>query len=112
MVEELRFPAEWFAAGVVTAASAAEFAKYARRDPAKRIRYWRWMAFRDFLEEHTPLDADRCAALFELGRNEEDGALGTAMMCSVLHQPNCPAHVKREAASSGRDALRRAAVRH
>lgn len=102
------FPDSWYAAGVVTAEIAADFAEYARRDPAKGDRHWRWLAFRDFLEERTPLDADCCAKLFELGMREPDLNLGTAIMCAVLHQRWCPVEVKQRAASE-RLAVRRAA---
>lgn len=101
------FPDSWYAAGVVTPASAADFSEYARRDAARSGRHWRWMAFRDFVEEGTPLDAACCARLFELGRGESDLNLGTAMMCAMLYQRRCPETVKQIAAGDC-PALRRA----
>lgn len=99
------FPESWFLAGVIDADGAAAFAEYARRDPQRLHRQWKWAAFQDHLEEHTPLEPDRCRTLFQLGESEADVNLGTAMMCAVLYQRHCPADVKR---SVTRDVLRRA----
>lgn len=101
------FTPAWFASGVVTAASAAEFAAYAATDPTKLARYWRWMAFRDYTEEHVPLTEAECRALFRLGESEADASLGSAMMCCVLYQSACPPDVRDEAARSTHPAVQR-----
>ena len=61
------FPESWFAAGVVTADSAADFARYAAAAPGTPARAWRWAAARDWAEERGPLSADECRTLFTLG---------------------------------------------
>ena len=104
------FPPAWFAAGVVTAESAADFARLAAADPSRPVRHWRWLAFRDRVEETGPLTAEACRAAYRLGESEPDANLGTAMMCSVLYQRNCPAELLGEAAASDRPAVRRAAA--
>ena len=103
------FSPEWFAAGVVTAESAADFARLAGASPGKSARFWRWAAFRDWTEERTPLTPAECLAAYRLGVGEPDAALGAAMVCSVLYQPRCPAEVFAEAATSESAAVRRAA---
>ena len=103
------FPPEWFAAGVVTAESAADFARLAAASPGKSVRFWRWAAFRDWAEERTPLTAAECLAAYRLGVSEPDAALGVAIVCSVLYQPRCPAEVHAAAAASDRSSIRRAA---
>ena len=105
------FPSTWFAAGLITEESAAAFEEYARRDPGKLLRVWRWLAFQDHLEESTPLESDRCLAFFQLGEAEPDVNLGTAMMCAVLYQRRCPIPLKSEAERSARAGVRRAAIR-
>jgi hypothetical protein len=107
----LTFPPDWFAAGLVTAESAADFARLAAADPSRPQRHWRWLAFRDYVEENGPLSAEVCRAAFRLGESEPDANLGTAMMCSVVYQRACPAEVIAEAAASDRPAVRRAASR-
>jgi hypothetical protein len=101
------FPPPWFAAGVVTPESAADFARFAAGAPARPPRHWLWAAFRDRSEERDALTADECRAAFALGGAEPDRNLGTAMMCHVLYQRLCPADV-RDAARRGD----RAPVRH
>ena len=105
---DLGFSSAWFAAGVVSPASAAEFAAYAAKDTAKPARYWRWMAFRDFVEERVPLAASQCRVLFQLGEAEQDANLGAAMMCSMLYQAECPGEMMDAAATSPRVPVRRA----
>ena len=88
------FPESWFAAGVATDESAEAFARYAANDPAKSLRHWKWLAFQDHLEENTPLPADRCRLLLELGEREPDVNLGKAMMSAIRHQRFCPPELK------------------
>lgn len=105
----LTFPPSWFAAGVVTAESAADFARLAAANPGRSESAWRWLAFRDFVEETGPLTAAACRACSALGAAEPDAGLGTAVMCAVLYQRHCPADVRAAAAADGRPAVRRAA---
>jgi hypothetical protein len=109
--DDLGFTAEWFAAGVATAAVVADFARLAAASPAVPARHWRWLAFREFTDERERLTADECRAAYRLGEGEPDTNLGTAMMCHVLYLGACPADVLLEAASSERPAVRRAAWR-
>jgi hypothetical protein len=106
---DLGFSPSWFLTGVIDSAGLAAFHRYAANVPARSARSWRWLAFRDFVEEHTPLDEEQCRSLFALGESEPDANLGTAMMCSVLHQSACPADVRAAAAAGNRYAVRRAA---
>ena len=102
------FPERWFAAGVVTAASAADFARYAAASPGTSARAWRWAAARDWAEERGPLSADDCRTLFALGAADPDANLGTALMCVAVYQARCPADVLDAAAAHPRPAVRRA----
>ncbi|MFO0796890.1 MAG: hypothetical protein U0804_05395 [Gemmataceae bacterium] len=105
------FPPSWYAAGVVSAAAAADFARYAAAAPDVSARAWRWAAARDWAEEHAPLSADACRTLFALGAADPDENLGTALMCVALYQRGCPADVRAAAAAHPRPAVRRAARR-
>ncbi|MBN9519926.1 hypothetical protein J0H58_15600 [bacterium] len=103
------FPPEWFAAGVVTPASAADFARYAAAAPAVPERAWRWAAARDWAEERGRLSAAECRALFALGAADPDSNLGTALMCVAVYQPYCPPDLRAAAAAHDRAVVRRAA---
>ncbi len=105
----LAFPPTWFASGVVTTESAADFARIAAGAPPRPVRYWLWAAFRDWSEELTPLTEVQCRAAFALGKAEPDANLGTAIMCHVLYQRKCPADVREQAKGSDRAPVRRAA---
>lgn len=103
------FPPSWFSAGLVSAESAADFARFATAAPNRSVSHWRWLAFRDSVEENGPLSETMCRAAFQLGEAELDAALGTAMMCSVLYQRHCPRDVRRSAEACERAAVLRAA---
>ncbi|HEY3789550.1 MAG TPA: hypothetical protein VGL71_11890 [Urbifossiella sp.] len=105
------FTPAWFEAGVISQESLEEFAGYAARDSTKSARHWRWIAFRDFVEERCPLSAEQCRALFQLGESEADANLGAAMMCGILHQSTCPTDVVEKAEASDCEAVRRLAAR-
>ena len=94
MAEGLIFPERWYAAGVVTPESAADFARLAAGDSSKSARYWYWLAFRDFTEEHGPLTTEQCVALHALGRAEPDTNLGGAIMAHIRHERACPRELR------------------
>jgi hypothetical protein len=91
--ESAMFPQPWFTSGIVTAASAADFARYSAGDPGKSLRFWRWAAFRDFAEEQSPLPAEVCRAAYHLGKGEADANLGGAIVAHTLYERNCPVDV-------------------
>ena len=103
----LGFGPGWFASGVLTAESAADFVRIAAGKPGRSASGWRWAAFRDYVEERGRLSAEECRLAYRLGEAEPDAALGTAIQCSVLYQPACPADVVQRAAESERPAVRR-----
>ncbi|QDU18381.1 hypothetical protein [Urbifossiella limnaea] len=103
------FPPSWYAAGLVSAESAADFTRYAAAAPDVSARAWRWAAARDWAEERAHLTADECRTLFALGAADPDANLGTALMCAALYQRGCPADVRAAAAAHPRLAVRRTA---
>ncbi len=103
------FPRAWFASGVVTGESAADFARFAAAHPERPARHWRWAAFRDWCEERERLTGDACRAAYALGEAEPDANLGTAIMCRALYERTCPADVRDAAEWSDRAPVRRAA---
>ena len=74
-----------------------------------RPRRERWLAVRDFVEQREQLTAAECRMLFELGMNEPDRNVGTAVMCGVLYRRACPADVRAMARGCDRAAVRRVA---
>ena len=103
------FSEAWFASGVVTDESAADFARFAAAHPERPVRHWRWAAFRDWCEERERLTAAECRAVYELGEAEPDANLGTAIMCRAVYERTCPTDVREAAKRSARAPVRRAA---
>ena len=109
-VASLGFTDAWFAAGVMSPESAADFVRIAGSGPTRPPRFWRWAAFRDFAEERGQLTPVECREVYRLGVGEPDLNLGTAIMCCSLYQPTCPADLIRKATGSDRVAVRRVAI--
>lgn len=107
----LGFTPAWLASGLVTPADVADFARLAAANPGRPARWWRWAAFRDYVEGRERLTAEECRAAYRVGEAEADVNLGTAMMCSVLYRRACPVDVLRDATASDRAAVRRTAAR-
>jgi len=103
------FSRAWFASGVVTDESAADFARFAAAHPERPARHWRWAAFRDWCEEREPLTPDECRAIYELGEAEPDTNLGTAIMCRTLYERTCPTDLREAAKRSDRAVVAHAA---
>ncbi len=108
---DLGFGPAWLASGVLTPEALADFERLAAKHPGRPAAAWRWAAFRDHVEERGRLTAEECRAAYRLGLAEPDAALGTAIVCCVLHQPACPADVLNGAAGCERIAARRVARR-
>jgi hypothetical protein len=105
---DLGFTPAWAAAGVLTPELLADLVRLAAGSP-RPPRWWRWVAFREFVEGRERLTAAECRALFELGVGEPDRNLGTAIACHVLSRHTCPPEVRDAARASDRAAVRRAA---
>lgn len=59
--------------------------------------------FRRYLALHRPLSPETAAALYELGEQDPDPALGAAMKHEVVELPECPDVVLDQAAAPGSD---------
>ena len=104
--------APWFSLGIVTpgrlAAMRAEWARGEDRNPE----HYRWGAFCAFLAEARPLRADVAHALYELGAQDPDRAMGEAMMHRVVELREAPESLIAVAEASGIRHLVKAAARH
>ena len=106
------FSAAWHALGIATPARLAALRAEWDRGEDRSPEHYRWRAFEQFLrEERRPLDPEVVAALYQLGAEDADFAMGQAMMHRVVELPECPERVLVAAAASGERHLARAVER-
>lgn len=73
--------------------------------------HYRYSSFRSFLAARRPLPADLATALFSLGSQDHDSAMGGAMMADIVRLPECPQTVLDAAIGTGRKHLVKIAER-
>ena len=106
------FSAAWHALGVATPARVAALRAEWDRGEDRNPEHYRWRAFLEFVaEQPRPLAPDVVAALYRIGVEDADRAVGAAMMQRVVELPECPEHVLAAAAASGQRHLVRAVER-
>jgi hypothetical protein len=88
-----QFTPRWYALGIATqqrvAALEAIWADSEDRSPE----HYRWRAFKEFLAEQRPLGRSLAVALYDLGAEESDRAMGESIMHEIVSLPECPTEV-------------------
>ncbi|MDQ3686380.1 MAG: hypothetical protein M3430_12395 [Acidobacteriota bacterium] len=109
--QTLEFSQEWIDLGIVTHGKLKQIeAEWAKGDD-RNTEHYRWRAFHDFIQSKETLDADTATALYDLGANDPDYAMGGAIMAEILWRKDCPKHLLESAATSERKHLRKIADR-
>jgi len=107
--QTLEFSREWIDLGIITPEKLKQLEAEWAKGEDRNAEHYRWRAFREFIEARESLDADMARALYNLGANDPDSAMGGSIMAEVLWRKDCPADLLESAASSGRKFLRKIA---
>ena len=102
----------WFVLGLVAPARLAAMRAEWERGEDRSPEHYRWRAFCAYVSEARPLSPDVAAALYRLGADDPDRAMGEAMMHRVVELPECPESVVAAAEASGSRHFAKAAARH
>ena len=73
----------------------------------KNPEHYRYASFRRFLVSQRPLTPDLATALFSLGSQDHDVAMGGAIMADIISLPECPQSVLNAAIGTGRKHLQK-----
>jgi hypothetical protein len=85
-----QFTEAWFKLGVVTPARLAALrAEWARAEERTRSTI-AGVRSREFPAEQRPLPPELAVALYELGAQDRDQAMGSSMMDTLVRLPECP----------------------
>jgi hypothetical protein len=101
----LGFTPAWFALGVVDHTLLARQRAEWDKGEDENTEHYRYRAFREFLASQDQLTPELATALFELGANDPDPAMGGSIMADIVRLPKCPPNVLDAAVASGRQHL-------
>jgi hypothetical protein len=97
--------AGWLTLGLVTEAQVRAFEREYATGNDRHPEHYRYRAFRQYLNAHRPLPPEQAEAIYRLGEQDPDRAMGRAMMFEILDLPECPKSLGREALASGERSL-------
>jgi hypothetical protein len=86
----LRFSQAWIELGIITSAKLEQFEALWVTGEDTNTEHYRWKAFLDFIKLQTSLDEKTAIALYELGENDPDIAMGGSIMGHILQRKDCP----------------------
>ena len=96
----LGFSLAWFELGVVDEKLLSKYRDEWDKGEDDNAEHHRYRSFRDFLAKRHPLTPELATALFDLGANDPDQAMGGSMMADIVRLPECPADVLNAALAS------------
>jgi hypothetical protein len=105
----LKFSDQWLRLGLLTEDELCALGQEYEAGKDKNEEHYRYRLFRRYLSSHRPLPPQMAEALYELGREDPDPAMGGAMMRDIVGLAECPAGVLEKASASGEKHLVRAA---
>lgn len=97
----LGFSDRWFELGLLTGAGLCALGHEYETSDDQSSEHYRYRAFRDYLASHRPLSPQMSEAIYELGAEDPDAALGGDMQRTIVELPECPASVLDKAVASG-----------
>ena len=106
---ELKFTQEWIDLGIITPAKLKQFEAQWSTGKDMNTEHYRWREFLDFIESKESLDENTARALYNLGANDPDGAMGGSIMANVLRRKDCPQDLLELAVKSEEKFLRKIA---
>jgi hypothetical protein len=106
---KLEFSQEWIDLGIITPAKLKQLEYEWSAGEDTDTEHYRWRAFLDFIESKESLDDNTARALYNLGANDPDGAMGGSIMANVLRRKDCPKDLLELAVKSEEKFLRKIA---
>jgi hypothetical protein len=86
----LEFSQEWIDLGIITPAKLKQLEAIWDIGEDVNTEHYRWGAFLDFIKSKALLDEKTANALYELGENDPEVAMGSSMMAHILRHKIAP----------------------
>lgn len=97
---ELEFSQDWIELGIITPTKLKQLEAEWVTGEDTNPEHYRWRAFLDFMASKVSLDENTARALYNLGANDPDVAMGGSIMANVLRRKDCPKDLLESAAKS------------
>jgi hypothetical protein len=107
--QTLEFSQDWVELGIITPEKLKQLEAEWAKGEDTNTEHYRWRAFLDFMGSREVLDENTARALYKLGANDPDGAMGGSIMAEILRRKDCPKDLLESAANSDRKFLRKIA---
>jgi hypothetical protein len=105
----LKFNQAWIDLGIITPASLEQLEAAWATGEDQNTEHYRWGAFLDFIKSKESVDEKTAKALYDLGANDPDIAMGGSIMANILHRKDCPRDLLEQAAKSDKKFLQKIA---
>jgi hypothetical protein len=105
----LEFSQAWIDLGIITPAKLEQLEAAWTTGEDENTEHYRWGAFLDFIKLKESLDEKTAKALYDLGANDPDIAMGGSIMANILHRKDCPRDLLEKAAKSEKKFLQKIA---
>jgi hypothetical protein len=99
--KQLQFNDQWLQLGLLTEDELCALSREYEMSEDKNTEHYRYRVFRNYLDSHRPLSPTLVDALYDLGKEDPDPAMGGAMMHEMVGLAECPANVLEKALASG-----------
>ena len=103
----LGFTQTWRDLGIISNEEIATLENEWKYGNDKNAEHFRHGAFRRFLAAHKPLPPETSRALYDLGNQDPDTAMGGAIMAAIVILKECPLDIVESALYSPRPDLKR-----
>jgi hypothetical protein len=107
----LQFSDPWLQLGLLSEDELCALGREYESSDDKNPEHYCYKVFSDYLTSHSPLPPAMTEALYDLGAEDPDQAMGQAMMSTIVGLAECPARVLEKGSASGEKHLVRAANR-
>lgn len=105
----LEFSQAWIDLEIITPAKLKQLEAAWATGEDTNTEHYRWGAFLDFIKLKASLDEQTAKALYDLGENDPDSAMGGSMMVHILKRKDCPRDLLERGAKSEKKFLQKVA---
>ncbi len=87
---KLQFSQEWVDIGILTNDKFCLIKQEYLKGEDEFTEHYRWGAFRTFMQAQNSLSPEELHALYKIGKNDPDYAMGRAILFDIIKHPSCP----------------------
>lgn len=90
---KLQFSQEWIDIGILTTDKFCSIKQEFLKGEDEFTEHYRWGAFRAFMQTRNSPSPEDFYALYKIGKNDPDYAMGRAILFDIIEHPSCPKEI-------------------